>query len=91
MSMSRQDAGGPEEHESQKTLELLQLVDEARDDAQPLVPERRIGGIEAERRQQLLVALHAARLQHFQVLGLEVGLAGLLGGLAFTFSLGLIA
>ena len=46
----------------------------------PLIPEGGIGGVEAERRQQLLVALHAARLQHVEVLGLKVLLAGLVGG-----------
>ena len=38
----------------------LQLVDEAGDHAEPLVPERGIGGVQAERRQQLLVPLGAA-------------------------------
>ena len=41
--------------------QLLELVDEARDDAQALVPEAGIGGVEAERRQQLLVPLACRR------------------------------
>ena len=49
----------------------LQLVDEARDHVQPAPPERRIGGVEAERRQQFLVPLGAAGAQHVQVFGLE--------------------
>src|SRR5262249_45265782 len=38
-------------------LKLLQLVDEAGDDSESLVPERRVRRVEAERGQQLLVAL----------------------------------
>src|SRR5262245_44705187 len=61
--------------------ELLQLIDEARDDAEALVPEGGIGGVEAERRQKLLVPLHAAGAQHVEVLGLEVGLPRLVCGI----------
>src|SRR3546814_2430319 len=37
------------------------------DQLQPLVPEGRVGGVEAERGQQLLVPLGAAGGQHLQV------------------------
>src|SRR5882724_9387823 len=55
----------PESHLRSSAVEFLrlhplQLVDEAADHAQPLRPERRIGGVEAEGGQQLLVALGAA-------------------------------
>ncbi len=48
-----------------------QLVDEARDHVEPARPERRVGRIQPERRQQLLVPLGAAGAQHVQVLRLE--------------------
>src|SRR5262249_55535310 len=60
---------------------LLELIDEAGDDAEPLIPEGRIGRIETKRGEQLLVSLDAARLQHVEILRLEVGLAGLVGGI----------
>src|SRR5580704_1707746 len=64
-----------------RELKLLEFIDEARDDAQSLVPEGGIRGVKAERRQKLLVALHAARLQHVEILRLEILLAGLIRGI----------
>src|SRR5262249_47384448 len=49
-------------------LHPLELIDEAADHAEALVPEGGVGGVEAERRQQLLVALGAAGAQHVQIL-----------------------
>ncbi len=53
----------------------LQLVDEALDQAQALVPESRVRGVEAEGSQKLLVVLGAARRQHFEILVLKARLA----------------
>ena len=55
----------------------LQLVDEAGDHVQPARPERRVGGVQPERRQQLLVPLGAAGAQHVEVFRLEARMAGL--------------
>ena len=44
------------------------------DHVQAAPPERRVGGVQPERRQQLAVPLGAARPQHVQVLGLEPGM-----------------
>ena len=44
------------------------FVDETGDHIQPLVPERRIAGIQAERGQQFGVALGAAGFQHLEIL-----------------------
>ena len=51
---------------AETTLKLLEFIDEARNHVEALVPEGRVGGVEAERRQQFLVPLHAARAQHVQ-------------------------
>jgi hypothetical protein len=50
---------------------LLQLVYEAGDDIQAFLPERRIGRVQTERREQLLVTLSPAGPQHVQVLRLK--------------------
>src|SRR5487761_1808054 len=47
---------------------FLQLVDEARDNAEALLPEFRVRGVETERRQQLLVPLRTAGAQHVEIL-----------------------
>src|SRR6201986_4496810 len=49
------------------SAEPLQFVDEAADDTEAFVPEGRIGGVQAERRQELVMGLGAARGQHLQI------------------------
>src|SRR5680860_82822 len=45
----------------------LELVDQALDHLEPHRPEVRVGGIEAERREQFLVVLGAARREHVEI------------------------
>src|SRR5437763_13048872 len=47
--------------------ELFELVYESGDDRQASGPEGRVGGVEAERREQLAMPHRAARPQHFEV------------------------
>ena len=54
---------------------FLQLVDEPGNHIKPLFPERGIGGVQPERRQQFLVPLGPAGPQHVQILRLEAGMA----------------
>src|SRR3990172_8113088 len=49
----------------------LQFVDEALDDVEAASPEARVRGVEAERRQQLLVAPRAAGAEHVEILRRE--------------------
>ena len=51
----------------ERSSRVFQLVDKALDDAHAAVPEL-IRGVEAERRQKLLVAQCSARLQHLDIL-----------------------
>src|ERR1700739_3781476 len=46
----------------------LELVDKAGDHRQALVPEGRVGGVEPERREQLLMPLGTAGAQHIEIL-----------------------
>src|ERR1044072_8661711 len=55
----------------------LELVDEAADHAEAAGPEGGIGGVEAERRQQLAVAQRAAGLEHREVALGEAGTGAL--------------
>src|SRR3712207_588083 len=57
LSLLRSDIGAPG---PVAAPEALQLVDEAGDDVEPAPPEARVGGVEAEGRQQLPVPLGAA-------------------------------
>src|SRR6056297_2134673 len=52
-------------------LHRLKLVDHALDHREPLVPEGRVGGVEAEGGEQVLVVLRAARLEHLEILVFE--------------------
>src|SRR5271155_2619732 len=49
------------------SAQLFELVDEAGDYRQASGPEGRIGGVEAERREQLAMPHGAARPQHFEI------------------------
>src|SRR5689334_7373453 len=60
---------------------LLQLVDEASNYIQPPLPKFRIGRIQPERRQQLLMPLAAPRTQHVEVLCLESRMPALKHGI----------
>src|SRR6056297_2045384 len=62
-------------------LHRLQLVDHALDHRKPLVPEGRVGGVEAEGGQKLLVVLGVARLEHLEIPVLEALGRGLVGGI----------
>src|SRR5579871_1546469 len=56
----------------------FELVDEARYHRQALAPEFRIGGVEAEGRQQLLVPSRAAGLEHVEIFLGKAGLRALI-------------
>src|SRR5271165_2006495 len=49
------------------SAELFEFVDEAADYRQALRPEGRVGGVEAERREQLAMPHGAAGAQHFEI------------------------
>ncbi len=62
-------------------FESFQLRDHILDHLQTHSPESRIGRIEAERRQQLLVMLGAARAEHVEIAALEAFRRALIGGI----------
>src|SRR5437868_12286369 len=49
------------------SAQSFELVDKAADYRQAFGPEGRVGGVEAERREQFAMPHSAARLQHFEI------------------------
>src|SRR6478736_6270248 len=52
---------------SASSIHRLELIDQAFDDFEPHGPELRVGGVETERLEQLLVMLGAARREHVEI------------------------